>query len=350
MKKSKIISLALLFLLLSVLDVFAKTGPEPLAPLGYRAGPIPIRNQMPLYLFFLQMEPDKASVVEQNKLDINADYTVSNVTVSCFTPVSSLYNINIDAEVSRITLDFRYGVYENTEIGLEVPYLSLSRGYLDEFVKGFEDTVGATTPRSRLRQGSYNYNYSFVYDNQNLIKRTNASDGLGDIVLKVKYQMIEENDYDIWPNVSFRAAFKLPTGKKSDLLGSGEYDYGFGLLLDKTLTERLMLYTGVNVMVIEKPSFFSVLNLKRNIVSGLVGIEYLLSQRLSLVAQVTGNSTPYPSSGTNALDETALDVGLGLNYTWKEKQNVSWHFAFTENLNSAASPDVSFNTGWNVGF
>jgi len=349
-KYKKLGVLVLFFLLFYSNNVFAKSGPEPLAPLGYRAGPIPIRNQMPLYLIYLQMEPDKANVIEQNKFDINADYTVSNITVSCFTPASSLYKINIDAEVSRFTLDLRYGIYENAEVGLEVPYLSLSRGYLDEFVEGFENTAGATTPRSRTRQGSYNFNYSFIYNNQDLIKRTNASDGLGDIVLKAKYQILEEDVYKFWPNASFRAAVKLPTGEKKSLLGSGELDYGFGVLLDKTFSEKITVYAGCNFVIIEKPSFFSVLDLERHIVSGIIGAEYLLTQRFSLVAQITGNTTPYPSSGTNALDENAFDIGFGFNYLWKEKQNVSWHFAFTENLNSASSPDVSLNTGWKVGF
>ena len=345
----------LFFFLFCATNAFAKTDPGPLTPLEYGAGPIPIRNQMPLYLFYLQMEPDKASVVKQGKFDINAGYTVSNVTVSCFTPTSSLlisplYDINIDAEVSRMTLDLRYGLSEKLEAGLEVPYLSLSAGYLDGFVEGFEDTVGATTPRSRVRQGSYNFNYSFVYNNQYLIKRTNASDGLGDIVLKAKYQILEEGENGFWPNASFRAAVKLPTGEKRSLLGSGEIDYGFGVLLDKTLFKKTIVYTGFNFLVIGKPSFFSDLNLKRNMISGLLGVEYLLTERISMVAQATGNSTPYPSSGTNALDEPAIDLGLGINYRFKGKENASWHLAFTENVNSASSPDVTLDTGFNIGF
>jgi hypothetical protein len=74
-------------------------------------GPITIRNQMPLYLFYLQMVPDRAGVTERSKFLINADYTVSNITVSAFTPVSSLYIVDIDLEVERVTLDFRYGLY-----------------------------------------------------------------------------------------------------------------------------------------------------------------------------------------------------------------------------------------------
>jgi len=314
------------------------------------SGPIPIRNQMPLYLFFLQMEPDKACAVEQNKFNINAGYSVSNITVSCFTPESSLYNINIDAEVSRITLDLRYGFSENFEAGLEVPYISLSRGYLDNFVEGFEKSIGAITPRSRERQGSNNYNYSFIYNNQNLISKRNASSGMGDAVLKVKRGILKEEDGSIKPNLSLRSAVKFPTGKKSDLLGSGEFDYGFGLIADKSFFKRFCFYCGLNAAFIQKPSFFSELNLKKEIISGLAGLEYLLTERVSLVAQITGNSTPYPSSGTNALDEDAFDVGLGAYYTWKEKKGISWHFAFTENINSASSPDVTFDTGWKISF
>lgn len=347
------------FFLFCATSAFAKTGPEPLAPLGYRAGPmpqghgagpIPIRNQMPLYLFFLQMEPDKANVTEQNKFDINAGYTVSNVTVSCFTPATSLYNINIDAEVSRMTLDLRYGLSEKLEAGLEVPYLSLSRGYLDRFVGGFEDTVGATTPRSRVRQGAYNYNYSFIYNTQELIGRKHSSEGLGDVVLKAKYQVLEEAEYSYMPNISFRSAVKFPTGRKKDLTGSGEFDYGLGVVADKSFFKRIRVYCGLNAVFIKKPSFFSVLDMKKEIFSGMLGMEYFFTNRFSMVAQVTGNSTPYPSSETNALDDPGIDAGLGVNYKFKEKENVSWHFAFTENINSAASPDVNFDTGFNVGF
>ena len=326
------------FLLLSVDSAFGKTGP------------IPIRNQMPLYLFYLQMEPDKANVTEQDKLDINADYTVSNVTVSCFTPATSLYNINIDAEVSRMTLDLRYGLFEKLEAGLEVPYLSLSAGYFDGFVEEFEKTVGATTPRSRTRQGSYNYNYSFIYNNQDLIAEKNSSEGLGDIVLKAKYQLMEEDEYSYMPNISFRSAVKFPTGRKKDLVGSGEFDYGFGVIADKSFFERMRVYCGFNAVFIKKPSFFSVLDMKKEIFSEMLGVEYFFTDRFSMAAQIMINSTPYPSSGTNALDESGFDVGLGLNYRFKEKENVSWRFAFAENMNSASSPDVSFNTGWNIGF
>ncbi len=351
MKKYTITGTAILFFLLfCATNSFAKTDSASAASLGYKTGPIPIRNQMPLYLFYLQMEPDKASIAEQDKLDINAGYTVSNITVSSFTPGTSLYNINIDAEVSRLTLDLRYGLFERLEIGMEVPYLSLSRGYLDNFVESFEDAIGARTPRSRERQGSYNYNYSFIYNNQDLINKKHASEGIGDIVLKTKYLIAQEDKYSYMPDISLRSALKFPTGRKKDLTGSGEFDYGFGIMADKLFFTRVCAYAGLNAVFIQKPSFFSILDIKKEIFSGMIALEYLFTNRFSLTTQVTGNTSPYPSSETNVLDNSGLEFGFGVNYRFKEKENISWRFAFTENILSASSPDVSFHAGFDIGF
>lgn len=309
-------------------------------------GPIGIRNQMPLYVFYLQMIPDKARVTEHNKLTINADYTVSNITVSGFTPVTSLYKIDIDMEVSRITLDFRYGPYHDLEIGLEVPYISFSRGYLDDFIEGAEDGIGARTPRSRENQGSYEFDYSFRYNGTYLIQRKRSVEGLGDIVFNLKYQLLKEGEGSRFsPNFSARAALKFPTAEKDDLLGSGEWDYGFGLLVDKMFFERVFIYAGANVAVIEKPGIFSMLGVDEQIYSGMLAMEWFFTKRFSFVAQVSGNTTPYPYSNTNALDNDAYELGLGFNYACKGKTDASWHFAITENITAASSPDVSFHIG-----
>ena len=314
-----------------------------------KLGPIAIRNQMPLYLLYLQMVPDKSEVTERNKFTINADYTISNITVSSFTPVSSLYDIQIDLEVSKVTLDFRYGLYDNLEIGLEVPYISLSSGYLDEVIESVEDGISARTPRSRERQGSYGFDYSFLYNNVYLIQKKDSTKGLGDIVVSAKYNLVQEEGW-FCPNLSVRSAIKFPTAEKDDLLGSGELDYGFGLLIDKGFFDRLFLYIGANVSIIEKPSFFSVLGLDEEIFSGVLAAEYFFTKRFSFVAQVTGNTTPYPYSDTNPLDNDAYELGLGFNYTLKEKSNTSWHFAITENISAASSPDASVHTGLNWKF
>jgi len=314
-----------------------------------RMGPIDIRNQMPLYLFYLQMVPDKAEPVERNKFIINADYTVSNITVSAFTPASSLYDVQIDLEVSRVTLDFRYGLYDNLEIGLEVPYISLSSGYLDNLIEGVEDGIGARTPRSRERQGSYEFDYTLRYNYNYLIEKKRSTHGLGDVVLNAKYHLLKEKGW-FSPNISLRSAIKFPTAEKDDLLGSGKWDYGVGLLIDKGFFDRFFIYTGANVVMIEKPDFLSILGIKDYIYSGMLAMEFLFTKRFSFVLQASGNSTPYPYSNTNPLDNDAYELVVGFNYRWKEKTDAVWNFSIAENISAASSPDVSLHTGLNWKF
>ena len=317
-------------------------------------GPAPIRNQMPLYLFYLQMPPDKASVVERDKFLIDADYTVSNITVSAFTPISSLYDIQIDMEVNRLTLDFRYGLYDNLEIGIEIPYISLSSGYLDDAIEGFEDGIGARTPRSRERQGSNEFDYSIIYNQpgnrQVLISEKTSKQGLGEIVFNAKYQLVKEAWYWAWPNISIRSSVKFPTSDKDDLIGSDKFDYGLGLLIDKRFFDRFFVYMGGNTVIIKKPESLDVWDIDNEIYSYMLAFEYFFSKRFSLVTQVSGNTTPYPDSDTNPLDNNAHDWLLGFNYRLKEKSDVSWRFAVVENISAASSPDVSFNAGLNWEF
>jgi len=343
-----IVAMVFLFLFVTQGLAFAYSSSE--KDFSENSGPIAIRNQMPLYLFYLQMVPDKAEVLAQNKFRINADYTVSSISVSAFTPVTSLYDIEIDLEVSRINIDLRYGVYDNLEIGMELAYISLSSGYLDDFIEAVEDGIGARTPRSRQRQGSYEFDYSFRYNGKDLIREKHSMEGLGDMALSAKYQLLKEEKDRFIPNISVRSAVKFPTAKKDDLLGSGEVDYGVGLLLDKGFFDRLFIYVGGNVVMIEKPNFLDDISLEDKIYSGMLAMEYFFTRRFSFVAQVSGNTTPYPSSDTTALDNDAYELGLGVNYAAEKENSVSWHFALVENIKTASSPDVSFRTGLNWKF
>jgi len=314
------------------------------------SGPISFNNQMPLYLFFLQMKADKTQAVKRNEFKVLADYTVSNITASAFTPCDinslPLYDIDIDMEVSRINLDLRYGLYDDLEVGLEVPYIYLSEGYLDGFIEDTEDFIGARTPRSRRRQGRGNFDYSLKYDNQFVIQEKEAMEGLGDIVLGVKYHAFKEKG-KLYPNVSFRAALKLPTGDKDNFIGSGEVDYGFGVLFDKCFFDRLFAYSALSAVIIKEPSFLDRLpDMDNAIYSGMFGLEYFFGEKFSVITQVSGHTSPYPEeSDTNVLENPGTQFALGAKYYLDKKNDILLHFSVIENIHSAASPDVTFQTG-----
>ena len=308
-------------------------------------GPYNFRNNMPLYLFFLAMPAEKASVLEQHDFSFSTDYTVSNITSSAFTPVSSLYDVQIDAEVSRLDFKLRYGLFDKTEVAVNFPLIRLGAGYLDSFVEQFEDVFGFVTPRSRKRQGRNNYLYSIKYDRRFLIHTTTATEGLGDASLHLKYQLFSQ-EFD-WTSLSLRSALKLPTGDRKKLLGSGKTDFGFGVVLDHRWNRRLSSYLNLDYLLIQTPDTLKPLDMDSFIIASSATIEYLFTTKYSMLLTLAYHTTPYPESQTNVLDESPLDVLLGFRYQFTK--NLSWSGNVQENF-YAASPDVSFQTGFQFSF
>jgi len=298
-----------------------------------------------MYLFWYFFPQEKAQVAEQKKFAAVFDYTVSNIVVDKVTTPSEEYIVRMDMEVNRYNLNLKYGALEKLEVGLEVPYLVMSKGYLDSFVENFEDAVGATAVGARKRTGKYRFNYEVIHNDKKLINTQEPPDGIGDIALSTKYMIIDEMAAS--PRVSVRGALKFPTASKSEYLGSGKFDYGAGLLLDKSFN-RLFTYFNLNAVFINKPDFLKEMGIKNYIISGMLGLEYCFTERFSTILQGTLHSTPYPPTGTDPLENPGGEAALGLNYQFTANSN--WHIAVVENVYADSTPDVTFQLGGKVKF
>ena len=67
-----------------------------------------------------------------------------------------------------------------------------------------------------------------------------TTSGLGDIILKGRYYVIEEGDY--MPLVAVTGRMKMPTASADQGLGTGAFDYGAGLELSKMLGEHWIAF------------------------------------------------------------------------------------------------------------
>ena len=190
-------------------------------------GPFSLKNQMPLYIFFLSFTPDKAEVVEEGRLRCNLDYQVSNVIIDKVTTGTEEYIVQIDTEVNRINLDLKYGIREGVEIGLEIPYIRFSRGYLDGFIQDFEDVFEfITTPGARENTSKYQYKYEVRKSGEYLIQSNTPHGGVGDAILNLKVKFLDEDYNYPWPTLSVKGALKLPTGSKDKLTGNEKWEGG----------------------------------------------------------------------------------------------------------------------------
>ncbi|MEW6543088.1 MAG: transporter [Nitrospirota bacterium] len=78
-----------------------------------------------------------------------------------------------------------------------------------------------------------------------------TNSGLGDVVLRGRYYLVDGQDWV--PTIAVTARIKFPTADADKGLGTGEFDEGFGLELTKTLGEKWVAFGDTGYTMIGKP-------------------------------------------------------------------------------------------------
>jgi hypothetical protein len=99
-------------------------------------------------------------------------------------------------------------------------------------------------------------------------------DGLGDIILRGRYSIVQEHGFI--PLVALSARLKIPTADESRGLGTGEFDKGFGIELTKQLSENIVSFVDAAYTVIGKPDTVAL----RNQWNYDVGVGYYFTRKL----------------------------------------------------------------------
>lgn len=129
-----------------------------------------------------------ASLLPARKSDVRLIVDLANNYVKDSNPRESIL---LDGESTRITLDARYGIARQFELGVTIPYIILSGGFLDDFIDWYHSTFGFPqggrdqAPRNRLL-------YVYHHDGQQRLKIESSSAGLGDISLTGGWHCIRE--------------------------------------------------------------------------------------------------------------------------------------------------------------
>lgn len=82
--------------------------------------------------------------------------------------------------------------------------------------------------------------------------------GLGDIILKGRYYVLEEKEY--MPLIAVTGRMKVPTASASQGLGTGEFDYGFGVEMSKMLGEKWIAFLDGGYNIIGDPDGLTLQN------------------------------------------------------------------------------------------
>ncbi|MBW1739022.1 MAG: DUF3187 family protein [Deltaproteobacteria bacterium] len=274
-----------------------------------RSGPIPIVNQSPIQLLFLQPIPDRARVLPRGRKAIALNTAITNTLLS---ESSGRYSGTVDMEMIRTTFDFRVGIHPRLELGISLPFVYSYSGIMDHAILDVEDFF--TDPREiRENEEPNRYEYHVEKDNKPFIGRKRRSSGVGDLVFRIKGNIWEENNY--LPCLSVRLELKVPTGDEDRALGSGEPDSGFGLLLEKEI-KGLTAYLNADVIFPGDAYDTESVTFKEFHII-MLGAEYKFTPQFSAIAQMRYTTRPFDGTGLKMLQRRIYDLLLGVNYCTK---------------------------------
>lgn len=85
-----------------------------------------------------------------------------------------------------------------------------------------------------------------------------TTSGLGDIILRGRYYVVEEKDY--LPLIAVTARMKLPTANEKLGLGTGAFDHGYGVEMSKRLGDNWLAFLDGGYNFIGDPDGFKLRN------------------------------------------------------------------------------------------
>jgi len=298
--------------------------------------PFHTQNQSPLVMIYGLPPIGEASLVPVGKVDGRFSLDLANNFVEISKNKPKGEEIVLDGESSRTTLDIRYGVARRMELGIQIPYVTVSGGFLDRTIERFHSAVGAEQglrtlePRNRLL-------YYYENNGKTLFFRNNSIQGLGDIRLSGGWQLYQEPS----GAVALRASLKFPTGER--FLGSGGTDLALWLTTRKDFkagSGQIAIYGGGGILGLTKGNL---LPDQQNSVAWFwnVGAGWSPLSWFAIKAQIDGHTPFYKNSDLRPLSHNAALLTFG--GTVALSQQTTLDLAVTEDLKYNTASDVVFH-------
>ena len=244
----------------------------------------------------------------------------------------------LDGETNRLILNWRQGLSDGREWGFELPYVSHAGGFLDRYIEGFHDTFNlpqggrTNNPRNQI-------NYRYTRDGRDVVNVSRSVNGVGDLRLLAAKQL-GKSDARAGFATTMRASLKLPTGKYSELLGSGSTDLAGWLSIATTRpSDQWNMYGGSGLMWLTEGGVIPLQ--QRNLVGfGTFGISQMFIPRVTVNAQLDMNSPFYDRTHFRQLNSFSVQGLAGL--IWEFAPRSYLEFSITEDLIVDTSSDVVF--------
>jgi hypothetical protein len=311
--------------LLAVLGALPVTASEPLSE------PLYVKNLSPVAGLFGLPSQREAQTTESGKWAVTLHGSLASQYVN---ESSASEYLNLDGETGRIALELRYGVAENWDVQLEVPWLDQSGGDLDGVIDDWHDFWGMSDGgRSDVPSNKLDYRYASA--NGGFSLQDDAS-GIGDVSLMLNHAFYR----DASSTVAVALGYKFGTGDENDFLGSGADDAFLALRFSGAQLSELPLswHGQLGYLRAGDSDLLDGLQEQDLWFAGLA-LDWRFAARWSVIAQFDGHAAPMDSDLTG-VGEDAVMATVGTR--WYFAPQWSADISVVEDIRVETAPDVTF--------
>ena len=238
----------------------------------------------------------------------------------------------IDGETHRFELDLRRGLAGDWEIGVNLPLLRHSGGFLDQPIEEWHDVFGLPNgsrdrlPRDRLL---------FIQRNPDGtgFRLDNSGGGIGDLQLSAGRQLAS--------GLALRGTLKLPTGDSDRLTGSGAAVLTGSLHASGRLGDRAHWHASGGLLLSDESNVLE--NQTEELLAfGSATLAWHLTDAVALKTQLDMHSAAYRQTG-RFLDRDSLQLSFAAAFA----VSPDWAFelGFSEDIVVETAPDIVFSAG-----
>lgn len=298
----------------------------------------PALAQEPLYVKNLSPVSGLLGLPSQRLADTSPVGTLNlafhaSVANNYVAEVRNAETVNLDGETLRLALELRYAFADDWDVQLEVPWLDHSEGQLDSLIDNWHDFWGMSdggrsdVPRDLL-DIRYEGNGAFALEDE--------VSGIGDTSLSLNYRFF----HDASSVASIALGYKFGTGEEGEFLGSGADDAFLVVRFsgDHQADLPLRWHGQLGYLRAGNSDLLGDAQ-ERDLWFAGLSLDWVLSPRWSLLAQVDSHAAPM-DSGLTALGDEAVMLSGGVRWTFAR----AWALDFTviEDVMVETAPDVTF--------
>jgi len=242
--------------------------------------------------------------------------------------------VHLDGETLRFDLELRYGLAEDWDLQVDLPWLEQSGGHLDRVIDDWHDLWGMPDGgRSDVPRDQLNYRYASPDHGFYL---GNSDSGIGDVSAALSWAFYRDRG----SAASLVLGYKFGTGDEDGFLGSGADDFFAGLRFSGAdLSGRPLYWHGQAGYLRAGESDLLEGIQERNLWYAGLALDWAFAARWSLLLQLDGNAAPTDSDIT-ALGDNAATFSFGAR--WRFAPGWSADLSLVEDILVETAADVVF--------